>query len=254
MKQDLWTNRISWEDIFLKAVKIICSVKQDLNSRDRNIKLNLSIIASVSFSNKLMLKTWNYRMLNTDTSNLDENKFVYKKNYLRRKRFSEILKSEACTKWEKWRELKEYELTKSQCKNCEKIKRQYKSLLLSCKKCKNRWILWVTQESFKIPSSRSMLSRDQRLPFDTWNTSGLQETFLVINFLRLIPPRSSSRISLWRAPQRERGYQFFMLQGRRLSSQEMTSKIEAQFQCRHMQEGRRQWVLQHRWTFRRILW
>ena len=26
-----------------------------------------------------------------------------------------------------------------------------------------------------IQSSRSMLSRDKRLPLDTWNTSGLQE-------------------------------------------------------------------------------
>ena len=38
-----------------------------------------------------------------------------------------------------------------------------------------------------IPSSRSMLSRDKRLPLDTWNQSGLQENvFLQINFLRLI--------------------------------------------------------------------
>ena len=28
-----------------------------------------------------------------------------------------------------------------------------------------------------IPSSRSMLSREKRLPLDTWNTSGLQENF-----------------------------------------------------------------------------
>ena len=41
------------------------------------------------------------------------------------KRFSEILKSEVCTKSEKWRELKNYELTKSQCTNEDKIMRQY---------------------------------------------------------------------------------------------------------------------------------
>ena len=28
-----------------------------------------------------------------------------------------------------------------------------------------------------IPSSRSLLSRDKRLPLDTWNTSGLQKFF-----------------------------------------------------------------------------
>ena len=27
-----------------------------------------------------------------------------------------------------------------------------------------------------IPSGRSMLSRDKRLPLDTWNTSGSQES------------------------------------------------------------------------------
>ena len=36
-----------------------------------------------------MFKDWNYRTLNTDFLSLDENKFVYKKNHLRRKRFSE---------------------------------------------------------------------------------------------------------------------------------------------------------------------
>ena len=32
--------------------------------------------------NMLLLKDWNYKTLNTDTLNLDENKYVYKKNYL----------------------------------------------------------------------------------------------------------------------------------------------------------------------------
>ena len=39
-------------------VKIICSVKQNLNMWDRNIKLDLSTIASVSCSNMLMVKDW----------------------------------------------------------------------------------------------------------------------------------------------------------------------------------------------------
>ena len=41
---------------------------------------------------------------------------------------------------------------------------------------------------------------------------------------------------------------------RPLFSQEMTNKVETQFQCRHLQEGRRLWVLQNRWIFRRIQW
>ena len=45
---------------------------------------------------------------------------------------------------------------------------------------------YVSSQPAMIPSSRSMLSRDKRLPLDTWNTSGLQENVFVINFLRLI--------------------------------------------------------------------
>ena len=41
------------------------------------------------------------------------------------------------------------------------------------------------------------------------------------------------------AHHKENEDQFLKLQGRRLFAQEMTNKIEAQFQCRHLQEGRR---------------
>ena len=34
---------------------------------------------------------------------------------------------------------------------------------------------YVSSQPAMIPSSRSMLSRDKRLPLDTWNISGLQE-------------------------------------------------------------------------------
>ena len=73
--------------------------------------------------------------------NLDEKRFVYKKTYRWRRRFSVILTSEACTKREKWKEVKNYELTKSQCKK-EKIMRQCKSSFLSCK-------IWRTDEFYE---------------------------------------------------------------------------------------------------------
>ena len=181
-----------WEDLFLKEMKTICSVKQNLNLWDRNIKLDPSIIASLSFSNKVTLKDWSYRTLNTDILSLDGKKFVYNKSYLWRKRFSEIFKSEASTKREKWKQLKNYELTKSQCKNWEKVMRQNIRSLLSNRKCTNRGILWglrrTSRSGIKVQweivlrfvnvcndSKFSLLSRDKRLPLDTWNTSGFQE-------------------------------------------------------------------------------
>ena len=48
---------------------------------------------------------------------------------------------------------------------------------------------YFPSQSAAIPSSRSMLSRNKRLPFDAWNTSGLQaNVFWVIFFLRVIRP------------------------------------------------------------------
>ena len=67
-----------WKDLFLREIKITCSVRQDLIWLDKDIKMDLSIIASVSHSNMLMLKDWKCRTHNTDFLNLDEN-FVLKK-------------------------------------------------------------------------------------------------------------------------------------------------------------------------------
>ena len=54
----------------------------------------------------------------------------------------------------------------------------------------------VSSQLEMIPSSRSLLSRDKRLPLDTWNRSGVQENvFLEINFLRLIHLEILQRIS-----------------------------------------------------------
>ena len=56
-----------------------------------------------------------------------------------------------------------------------------------------------------IPSSRSMLSRDKRLPLDTWNTSGLQENVLGNQFSTFDSPRDHPQGIQSCAPQRERG-------------------------------------------------
>ena len=58
----------------------LSEAKSELTRQEHQVgSLN---IASVSYSNILMLKDWNYKTLITDTLNLDGNKFVYKKNYL----------------------------------------------------------------------------------------------------------------------------------------------------------------------------
>ena len=81
----------------------------------------------------------------------------------------------------------------------------------------------VSSQSAMIPSSRSVLSRVKRLPLYTWNTSDYSKTSLEINLAHHTVNED----------------QFHRLQGRGLFSQEMTNKVEKQFQCRHLQEGSR---------------
>ena len=69
-----------WEDLFLKVIRITCSIRQDQTWRHKNFMSNLSISASVNYNDKRKSKDWHYRTYKTDLLNLDENKFDYKKN------------------------------------------------------------------------------------------------------------------------------------------------------------------------------
>ena len=56
-------------------------------------------------------------------------------------------------------------------------------------------LAYVSSQLAMIPSSRSMVSRDKRLPRDTWNTSGLQENVFGNQFSTFDSPRFPQRIS-----------------------------------------------------------
>ena len=56
-----------------------------------------------------------------------------------------------------------------------------------------------------IPSSRSMLSRDKRLPLETWNTSRLQEHVFGNQFSTFDSPRDHPQGIHSGTPQREQG-------------------------------------------------
>ena len=63
---------------------------------------------------------------------------------------------------------------------------------------------YVSSHPAMIPSSRSMLSRDTRLPLDTWNTSGLQENVFGNQFSTFDPPRDHHQRTLSDDVQRNR--------------------------------------------------
>ena len=107
----------------------------------------------------------------------------------------------------------------------------------------------VSSQTAMIPSSRALLSRDKRLPLDSWNQSGLQENVFGNQFSAFDSPRDySQRIKSddVKPPLKQ--------QGRRLVTQVKTDKIKAQCQCRHLRQGRCLRVLQYRWNYRRTTW
>ena len=203
-------------------MKIICLIRQGLNLWCRNVKWDLLLAVSMSSSNKLVLKDWSYKTPITGILNLDENKLGYKKNYLWRKRCIEILKYEIDTRWEKWRELKNYELTNSQdIKRKSRANTKARFTIAGFARKMNSMkdsgefqeeesnhrgrLSHVPNQLAMIPSSRSMLSRDKRLPFDTWILSEPQENVLGDQFSTLDSPRDHHQGLHYRTTPRETG-------------------------------------------------
>ena len=113
---------------------------------------------------------------------------------------------------------------------------------------------YVSSQPAINPSSRSMLSRDRRVPLDTWNTSGLQENVVGNQFSTFDSPRDHPQGIHSGAPQREQG-----------SVPQATGRTGTLF-TRDDKQNRgaipmptfagRPWTVSSffRWNFRRILW
>ena len=93
----------------------------------------------------------------------------------------------------------------------------------------------VSSQPVMIPSSRSLLSRDKRLPLDTWNQSGLQENVSGNQFSTFDSPRNHPQRNQTDDAQKKTGKQSLKPEGRRLFTQVKTDKVKAQFPCRHLQ-------------------
>ena len=188
--------------------------------------------------------------------NLDENKFDNRKNYLWRRKFSEILRSEVCTKWEKWRELKNLQVDEvSGRKLRERSRDNTKAHFPTAVFCKNRWIPWTIQENFKMRNQITVGDcltfpvNLQRFPKFSFHAEPRQTPASeYMEFIWITGNVPGNQFSTFDSRQdhhqgiqsgdvqRESGYQFQKLQGQ-IFSQEMTNKIEAEIQCRHLQEG-----------------
>ena len=131
---------------FLAETKISCIIKQGLNLQSRNIKGDLSIIVSMNFSNKLMLKDWNWETPMTDILNLEENnisttrRIIFKGKSASRNSDTEYARdgrNEA-------QELRVDEFSVQKLRDTNN-----KGSLHKCRKCKSKWILWMIHGNFK---------------------------------------------------------------------------------------------------------
>ena len=94
----------------------------------------------------------------------------------------------------------------------------------------------------------------QRLPLDTWNQSGLQENVFGNQFFTFDSPRIIfSKNLIWRRAKKP-GSSPWSRKDEDYSHKWRQTKIKAQFQCRHLHQGRWQRDLQYWWIDRRTSW
>ena len=117
---------------------------------------------------------------------------------------------------------------------------------------KSKWkVVSRSSQPAMIPSSQALLSRDKRLPLDTWNQSGVHEN--VFGNLRLMHLEVSNKE--FQSDDMRRNREAVLEEGRRrLGTQVQTDIIKAQFQCRHLRQGRWLRVLQLQWNYPITTW
>ena len=153
-----------------------------------------STSASVNYNDKRKSKDWHYRTHNKDLLNLDKNKFD-NKNQLSTKekglRNTQIRNMHEMGEITRAREQRMDEFSMQKLRENHETILQLTSQLQQMQEQMNSMsdsgdfqdlesnysgrLSHVSSQPVMIPSSRSLCSRDQRLPLDTWNQSGLQE-------------------------------------------------------------------------------
>ena len=153
-----------------------------------------SINASVNYNDKRKSKDWRYRTHNTDLLNLDENKFDYKKILSMKEkvlRDTQVRNMHEMGEMKRAQEQRIDEVSVQKLRENHETIQQLTSQLQQMQEQMNSMsdsgdfqdvesnssgrLSYVSSQPAMILSSRSLLTRDKRLPLDTWNQSGLQE-------------------------------------------------------------------------------
>ena len=170
----------------------------------QNIKCDLSTIALLSFRNKLMLKDWKWRTPITGMLNLEENNYAPRRDQVRLQ--EELVMKEKALRDTQIRSMHEMgEMKRAQEQrmdevSVQKLRESHETIQKLTSQMQDMQgqmnsmndsgefqeeesnhserLSYVPSQPAMLPSYRSMLSRDERLPLDTWNALGPQENVL----------------------------------------------------------------------------
>ena len=229
--------------------------------------------ASMVYKNERRYKIGHYKKYNTNLLNLVENKLDYKRRNIAKRESSSryadskcarIGKDEESARKANWRNvdskiIDNQETFQQLTSQLQQMQEQMNSMNSSgefhdMESNYSGRLSHVSSQPVTFSSSRSMLSRDTRLPFDTWKSiRSAGKRFLEINFLRMIHPEIFLKeLHLTTCKEIEKQY-LTNLKGKQVWQVE-TDKIMAQFQCRLLRQDRWLPVLQYRWNYRRSTW
>ena len=231
-----------------------------------------SINASVNYNDKRKNKDWRYRTHNTDLLNPDENECDYKKNCLWRKK---VLRNIQIRSMHEMGEIKRAQEPRIDGVSVHKLRenhdtiQQFTSQLQPnattdefcnwfCRfsRCGIKF-LWKIVSRFQSACDDSEFScfAQPRQKIAAWHMESIRSTgkrFWNSIFYVWFILRVSSNFIWCRAKNTVKQY-ITNHRGKQVWQVE-TDKIKAQFQCRHLRQGRWLWVPQYRGYYRRATW
>ena len=204
--------RQMWEDLFLRERKIICSVKQktELVRQEHHVgSLNncISEQQQHAYAQRLELQDAEHGYIESRREQVRrKGELSVKEKVLRD---TQIRSMHEMGEMQRAQELRVDEVSVQKLRENHETIQKLTSLLQEMQEQMNSMndsgefqevesnysgrLSYVSSQPAMVPSSRSMLSRDKRLPFDTWNTSGLQENVFGKQFSTFDSPRDYSQ-------------------------------------------------------------
>ena len=210
--------RGNWEDLFLKATRITCSIKRDQTWRSKSFMSSPSTSASLNYNDKKEQQRLALKSAKVKRNSWDNTKphFTNAPNARTDEFYGWLWRFSRCGIKLKWKVVSRFQST-----------------------CNDSEFSRLAQQRQKIAAWHME---------SVWMTRKFWNQFSTFDSPRDHPQRIQSDNV------KETEKQFLMRKGRRLVTQVKTDKIKAQFQCRHMRQSRWLRVPQDWWNYRGNTW